>query len=198
MRDMWNGGKSPGSRPSRSQWDVTTMGADDQSDSEPQALNDPGRRESEEEREDRNLIELLQELRVASIGTQVLFGFLLSVPFSVRFVKLGADQRLLYLATLLLAALGIGLLSSPVAYHRAVFRQHKKERLLRITTAMALSGLAVIGLAISLAVLLVAGLVFHGLAVPLSFVLTAGMFAVLWILGPVASRLLTTRQQGRQ
>jgi hypothetical protein len=164
------------------------MAADGQSDPELQALDDPGRRESEEEREDRNLMELLQELRVASIGTQVLFGFLLSLPFSVRFVKLGPGQRLLYLATLLLAALGIGLLSSPVAYHRAVFRQHKKARLVRITNAMALCGLAVVGLAMSLAVLLAAGLVFHGLAVSLIFALTAGMFVALWIVGPVASR----------
>jgi hypothetical protein len=95
--------------------------------SEFQAPNDPGRRESEEESEGRNMMELIQELRVASIGTQVLFGFLLSLHFSGRFVKLGANQRHLYLATLLLAALGIGLLSSPVAHHRAVFRQHKNR-----------------------------------------------------------------------
>ena len=133
-------------------------------------------------------MELLQELRVASMGTQVLFGFLLSLPFSVRFVKLGANQRHLYLLTLLLAALGIGLLSSPVAYHRALFRQHQKARLLQITSAMALAGLAVIALAISLAVLLVTGLVVHGVAVPLVSSLVAGMFVVLWIVGPVATR----------
>ena len=164
-------------------------------DSEFQARNDPGRHESEEEREDRNMMELLQELRVASIGTQVLFGFLLSLPFSVRFVKLGANQRHLYLLTLLLAALGIGLLSSPVAYHRAVFRQHQKARLLHITSTMALAGLAVIGLAISLAVLLVAGLVVHGAAVSLVFALTASMFALLWIIGPVASRRHRSRRE---
>jgi hypothetical protein len=153
-----------------------------------QAQNDPGRRESEEEREDRNMMELLQELRVAGIGVQVLFGFLLSLPFSARFVKIDTNQKHLYVSTLLLATLGIGLLSSPVAYHRIVFRQHKKARLLRVSNAMALAGLAAVGCSISLAVLLVAGVVLRGLAVPVVFTLTGGMFVVLWMIVPLASR----------
>jgi putative flippase GtrA len=152
-----------------------------------QARNDPGRHESEEEREDRNLMELLQELRVAGIGIQVLFGFLLSLPFTMRFDKLDDPQRHLYIVTLVLAAVAIGLLSAPVAYHRLVFRQHKKARLLRVANGLALAGLVVVGLAISSAVLLVTGVVLRGLAVPVISASVVGMFFVLWFLVPLLS-----------
>jgi hypothetical protein len=152
-----------------------------------QARNDPGRHESEEEREDRNLIELLQELRVASIGIQVLFGFLLSLPFTARFGKLDVAQRRLYIASLLIAALATALLSAPVAYHRIVFRQHKKGRLLKVANAMALGGMASVGIAVSSSVLLVSGVVFRGIVVPLISVLVTGMFVVLWLVIPVLS-----------
>jgi hypothetical protein len=152
-----------------------------------QARNDPGRQETEEERDDRNLMELLQELRVAGIGVQVLFGFLLSLPFTVRFATLDGAQRHLYIVSLLLSALATGLLSAPVAYHRLVFRQHKKARLLRVANAMALGGLATVGLAISSGVLLVTGVVLNGLAVPLIFAAVVGMFVILWLLVPLIS-----------
>jgi putative flippase GtrA len=153
-----------------------------------QARNDPGRHESEEEREDRNLMELLQELRVVGIGIQVVFGFLLSLPFTTRFARLDAPQRHLYIVTVLLAATGIGLLSAPVAYHRLVFRQHKKDRLVRVANVMALAGLAVVGLAVSSAVLLVTGVVLKGVAVPVISAGVVGMFAVLWFVVPLLSR----------
>ena len=84
--------------------------------------------ESEAERNNRNLSDLLQELRVAGLGVQVLFGFLLSLPFTVRFKQLDALERALYRVSLLDAALAIALLVSPVAYHRWVFRRHEKRR----------------------------------------------------------------------
>src|SRR5947208_8469019 len=86
---------------------------------------DGGRHETEAERLDRNLGELLQELRVAGLGVQVLFGFLLAMPFSNRFDSLDPEQRRLYLAVLLFAALATALLTAPVAYHRIVFRRHQ-------------------------------------------------------------------------
>src|ERR1700739_3573468 len=95
-----------------------------------QAPADP-RDESEAQRDDRNLIELLQELRVAGLGVQVLFGFLLSIPFTTRFEKLTHAQRGLYVVSLLLAAISTALLLAPVAYHRLVFRQHRKEQLVK-------------------------------------------------------------------
>ena len=85
------------------------------------------RNETQDERDDRNLMELLQELRVAGLGVQVLFGFLLSLPFTNRFVKLTHAQRGLFIADLILAALATVLLLAPVAYHRIVFRRHLKE-----------------------------------------------------------------------
>src|SRR6266702_8630201 len=81
------------------------------------------RDESQAERDDRNLAELLQELRVAGLGVQVLFGFLLSLPFTNRFSTLGPGERNLYLATMVLAAVATALLLGPVAYHRLVFRR---------------------------------------------------------------------------
>jgi hypothetical protein len=157
------------------------------SDQAPDAVQD-GRHESEAERDDRNLAELLQELRVAGLGVQVLFGFLLSLPFTVRFVKLSHGQRQLYVVSLLFAALATLLLCGPVAYHRLVFRRHEKGRLLRAANAMALAGLASVGLAISSAVLLVVGVVEKGAPVPIIGGATLAAFAVLWFAFPLTQR----------
>ncbi len=158
-----------------------------------QAKDDPGRSESEEERDDRNVAELLQELRVASIGVQVLFGFLLSLPFSARFGRLDLNQRHLYLAVVLLAASSTAQLSAPVAYHRMVFRRHRKAQLLRVANVLALTGLATVGLAICGAVLLIASTVVTGLAVPLIAVGSALMFLGLWLVLPLAGRHAAAR-----
>src|SRR6516165_7921564 len=99
--------------------------------------DDLGRNESEGERLDRNLAELLQELRVAGLGVQVLFGFMLSLPFTNRFSSLSSGQRGLYLADLSLAGLATALLLAPVAYHRLVFRRHQKRQLLRFANLTA-------------------------------------------------------------
>ena len=146
------------------------------------------RNESEEERNDRNLGELLQELRVAGLGVQVLFGFLLSLPFTNQFKKLGSGQRDLYLATLMLAAVATALLLGPVAYHRLVFRQRQKERLVRAANVMAIAGLATVGLAVSSAVLLVTWFVAGGLAGILIAVLVVLMFGLLWFAFPLVNR----------
>jgi Na+/melibiose symporter-like transporter len=138
------------------------------------------REESEAERLDRNLGELLQELRVAGLGVQVLFGFLLSLPFTNRFSHLGPGQRNLYLATLVLAAVATALLLGPVAYHRLVFRQGQKERLVKTASAMAIGGLITVGLAVSAAVLLVTDYVFTALV--------TGVFGLLWFALPLAHR----------
>ena len=105
-----------------------------------------GRNETEAERIDRNVGELLQELRVAGLGVQVLFGFLLAMPFTNRFASLDPEQDRLYVAVLLLAALGTALLTAPVAYHRLVFRRHKKHDLLRFANVVALAGLLCVAL----------------------------------------------------
>src|ERR1700743_405331 len=112
------------------------------------SAGDP-RDETRAEQDDRNLIELLQELRVAGLGVQVLFGFLLSLPFTNRFTRLRPGQRDLYLASLVLSVVATALLLGPVAYHRLVFRQGQKEGLVQAANVMAVAGLAVVGLAVT-------------------------------------------------
>ena len=142
--------------------------------------------ETEAERDDRNLIELLQELRVAGLGVQVLFGFLLSIPFTARFARLSHAQHGLYVATLLLAALATALLLAPVAYHRLVFRRHRKEQLVKDANVLAILGLAAVGLAVSAAVLLVVSFVDRGATVVVISVFVVCVFAVLWFVLPLA------------
>jgi hypothetical protein len=144
--------------------------------------------ESSAQRYDRNLSDLLQELRVAGLGVQVLFGFLLSLPFTTRFVRLGPSQRGLYEVSVFLAALSIALLVAPVAYHRWVFRRHEKDLLLRAANVMALVGLATVALAICSSVLLVLSFVAVGWVVSLMVAITVGMFTGLWFVLPILSR----------
>ena len=146
------------------------------------------RDESGAERADRNLAELLQELRVAGLGVQVLFGFLLSLPFTNRFTRLSGGQRDLYLACLVLAAAATALLLGPVAYHRLVFRRGQKESLVQAASVMAIAGLLTVGLAVSAAVLLVASFVTGALPAALVTALVACMFGLLWFAFPLTRR----------
>src|SRR3712207_5010980 len=105
------------------------------------------RNETELERCDRHLAELMQEVRVAQTGVQVLFGFLLTVPFTARFAELTGGQRALYIATLALAGCAAMLLIAPSAQHRVLFRCGDKPRLVRTANRYALAGLACVALA---------------------------------------------------
>src|ERR1700749_1514971 len=106
-----------------------------------------GRDETESERLDRNLGELLQELRVALPGVQVLFAFLLAVPFQQNFTKISEFEKKVYFATLLLTALSAALLIAPSAYHRITFRYQQKHRLVFVSNRVPI--LAARGLAIA-------------------------------------------------
>jgi hypothetical protein len=150
--------------------------------------DESGRDESEAERDDRNLAELLQELRVAGLGVQVLFGFLLSLPFTTRFARLSHGQRDLYLASLVLAAVATALLLGPVAYHRLVFRRGQKESLVRAASVMAISGLVTVGLAVTSAVLLETSYVASGLPATLITAFIACVFGILWFAFPLIRR----------
>jgi O-antigen/teichoic acid export membrane protein len=147
-----------------------------------------GRDESEAERIDRNVAELLQELRVAGLGVQVLFGFLLALPFSNLFSSLDPEQDRLYVAVLLMAALAIALLTAPVAYHRVVFRRHQKHDLLRFANVVALAGLVAVALAICGTVLLVVSVVYDGLVAAIIAAALAGTYFVLWYVVPHLGR----------
>ncbi len=147
-----------------------------------------GRNETEAQRIDRNIAELLQELRVAGLGVQVLFGFLLAMPFTDMFSSLDAEQHRLYVAVLLLAALSTALLTAPVAYHRIVFRRHQKHDLLRFANTVALAGLVTVALAICGAVLLVVSVAYDGLVAAIVAAFVAGAYFVLWYVIPHLGR----------
>jgi hypothetical protein len=146
------------------------------------------RDESVEERADRNLGELLQELRIAGLGVQVLFGFLLSIPFSSKFGRLDEAQRDLYVTTLMLAAVATALLLAPVAYHRILFRHGKKEWLVSAANVLAIAGLVTVALAVSAAVALVLSYVVPGLPTVLITVATFVMFGGLCFAIPLRHR----------
>jgi hypothetical protein len=155
---------------------------------------DDQRQESVAQRDDRNVSELIQELRVTGLGVQVLFGFLLSLPFTVRFGQLGQGRRDLYLASLTLSAIATILLLGPVAYHRLVFRHGLKESLVRFANVMAILGLAAVGAAVLTAVLLVTSYVAGWLAGALITALTGCMLVCLWFALPLARRREGPRQ----
>jgi hypothetical protein len=151
------------------------------------AASDP-RQETEAQRNDRNLSELIQELRVISLGVQVLFGFLLSLPFTARFARLGTPQRDLYLASLVLSAVATTLLLGPVAYHRLVFRRAMKEAIVQYASLMASLGLAAVAGAVLIAILLVIDVVAGALPAALITALVACLLAVVWYALPFARR----------
>ena len=154
---------------------------------ESREVTDP-RQETAEQRDDRNLNELIQELRVAGLGVQVLFGFLLSLPFSAKFSQISTGLRDLYLATVILAAMAIVLLAAPVAYHRLVFRRNMKERLVRFANLLAILGLTTVGAAVLAAVLLVTWYVAGALAGGLITAMLGVMLGGLWFAVPLVSR----------
>lgn len=111
--------------------------------------------EDDSERLNRNFGELLQELRVAQTGTQILLAFLLTIAFSTSFKDLSDLDVHIYTAAVCLAAIAMALLVAPVATHRMVFRRQLKEELVVVSHWMTASGLFVLLFAVSASVLLV-------------------------------------------
>jgi hypothetical protein len=144
-----------------------------------------GREETEGERLDRNLAELLQELRVALPGVQVLFAFLLTVPFQNGFKDITQFQEKVYFICLLLTAISAMLLIAPTAYHRLTFRQQQKKQLVFIANRLSIAGLACLALAMTLAVLLVTDLLFSALFAAVVAGIAAGLFVLLWFVMPL-------------
>ena len=145
-------------------------------------------KESEKQRWQRNFADLLQELRVAQTGVQILFAFLLTLPFSNGFTRTTQFQKDVYIVALLSAAAATAMIISPVAFHRALFRQGRKPELVRFSHRMATGGLAFMLVSMVSAVLLITDFVLdRGLAFVLSG-LTALWFLTFWIILPVARR----------
>jgi hypothetical protein len=145
-----------------------------------------GDAESKEERVSRELIELLNELRVALPGVQVLFAFLLAVPFSQGFASATHLQRNLFFITLGLTTVASVLLIAPSSYHRLNFREHDKERLLLVSNRWAIGGLAFLAMAMVSAVVLIADYLYAGPMAIIAGVLAGGLFGYFWFVFPVA------------
>ncbi|WP_030491807.1 DUF6328 family protein [Micromonospora chokoriensis] len=145
-------------------------------------------KETEKQRWQRNFADLLQELRVAQTGVQILFAFLLTLPFSNGFTQTSEFQRDVYIVALLAAAAATALIISPVAFHRALFRQGRKPELVRFAHRMATGGLAFMLIAMVSAVLLITDFVLDR---PIAFVLSAlaGIwFLTFWVVLPFVRR----------
>jgi hypothetical protein len=144
--------------------------------------------EDQQERTARELIELLNELRVILPGIQVLFAFLLTVPFSQGFPKLDTLQQDVFFATLLCTAISAALLMAPSAHHRLLFRQGEREQRLRIGNVLTIIGLIFLVPAMVGVVFVVTGLIFGmGLALIVTAVLTL-LFVLLWFVLPLRYR----------
>ena len=147
-----------------------------------------GRDETESERLDRNLGELLQELRVALPGVQVLFAFLLAVPFQQNFTKITPFQEKVYFATLLLTAFSAVLLISPSAYHRLTFRMQQKDHLVFLANRFAIAGLGLLALAMTGAIVLITDVLYGPAATAVTGGLALFTFALFWYLLPLKRR----------
>jgi hypothetical protein len=142
--------------------------------------------ESHEERINRELIELLNELRVALPGVQVLFAFLLAVPFTQRFAETTELQRDTFMVALLSTTAGSVFLIAPTAYHRIRFRDRDKEAMLKLSNRFAIIGMVFLALGMSSVVFLVTDLIFKGGVTAVVTALTAGLFAGVWFALPLA------------
>ena len=138
------------------------------------------RSDEEQERLNRHMTELLNELRVAMPGVQVLFGFLLTVPFQQRFQQVNDFQEIVYLVTLCAAASATAFLIAPSAYHRVLFEQHEKPAIIHRGTVQFLIGLSLLALAMNGAVLLVTDVLFSAGTVTVIVVCLACLHFTLW------------------
>jgi hypothetical protein len=156
---------------------------------EHEEANDQARQETPAQRLDRNWNELLQELRVAQTGAQILAAFLFTVPFQQRFSQLGEGQRALYLTCVALAGLTTALIVAPVAWHRASFRQGRKAGLVRLANVAAQAGLFCLALVVAGTVALVFWLsVSAGAAVLAAVVAVVVLLGGWFVLAPAALR----------
>jgi hypothetical protein len=148
-----------------------------------------GEDEEERERENRRMIELLNELRVALTGVQVMFAFLLTVPFTQRFAQVTEFQRIAYFTTLLCAATAVAFLIAPTAHHRILWRRHQKHQLIVIGNSLTIAGLAFLALAMSGVILLITDVLFKTTTVVVVTAAVAGLFATLWYIAPLIRRM---------
>jgi Family of unknown function (DUF6328) len=151
------------------------------------------RSETELERYDRNLDEILSELRVALPGVQVLFAFLLVAPFNQRFGTVSAFERRVYFASLLCTLLASILLIAPALVHRLTFRLGQKAYIVLIANRLAIAGLCVFALAMTSAVLLVTHYLFGAVTAIVTTAVVVICFGLIWFALPLHHRRLRRR-----
>ncbi len=155
-------------------------GAGDGSSPDGPSADATSRSESVEERLDRNFDDLLQELRVLQTGTQILAGFLLTLPFQARFEELTAYHRSLFLWAIGLAIFTTVLLVAPVSVHRMLFRRHRKEVLVSASHRLARVGLFTLGLTMATVLCLMVSVVVGDGAGALAAAAAVVVFVLLW------------------
>jgi hypothetical protein len=148
----------------------------------------PQRDETEHERLDRNLTEMVGELRVALPGVQVLFAFLLTVPFNRRFVEVTAFQKDVYFVTLLSTAVSTALLLAPSTLHRIQFRRDDKRYIVQAGNRYAIAGFVFLGIAITGAILLVTDFIYGATTAGIATVGIGLLLATLWYGLPLRRR----------
>ncbi len=146
------------------------------------------RDESQPERLDRNTVELLNELRIAGTGIQVMFAFLLIVPFNAGWQHVDSFERTVYFATLLVVALAAILLLAPPIHHRLLFRHGEKPFLIRVGNNLAIAGMVCLGLGFVGILILISDVVVGGAAPAIVGVLSAAVIAGLWFVLPLVRR----------
>jgi uncharacterized protein DUF6328 len=159
-----------------------------------------GRNETPLERLDRNLQEMLSELRVVVTGVQVLFAFLLVVPFNVGFVHIGGYERRVYFVTLVLAALAAVCMLAPPVHHRILFRCDDKRHIVFTANRLMLAGLGFLALAMCGSLLLVATKLFGATTGAIAAAVAALPFIVIWFVLPLRrkAKLNSTRPSSGQ
>jgi hypothetical protein len=153
--------------------------------------------ETEQERLNRNINELLQELRVSQTGVQVLFAFLLAIPFSQRFNAVTAFQRDVYYAAVLLSGMAAVFFIGPVSFHRILFRRQKKARLIVTANWMAIAGLACLAVAMIAVVLFITDFLFSDTAATVAAACFGAAIIVLWYALPLTLWLVDQRRGER-
>jgi hypothetical protein len=142
-------------------------------------------RSTEEAKRDRQMIELLNELRVALPGVQILFAFLLTVPFSQGYTRMTSFERDLYYVTLMATAVSTACFIAPSAAHRLRFHQRDRGWLVESANALAIAGLVFLAIAITGAVALITNVLFDGVVVWLYSIALAVFIAGLWFARPL-------------
>jgi Family of unknown function (DUF6328) len=145
----------------------------------------PDDRSKEERKRDRQMMELLNELRVALPGVQILFAFLLTVPFSARYGDLSFFQRDVYYGTLICTALSTACLIAPSSAHRLRFHQSERAWIIESANTLSIAGLVFLSLAIVGAVLLITDMMFDGARVIVYSGAVCLVVVSLWFLRPL-------------